>query len=255
MAAPCCNQVTQRLRNAGNLQPEKTANIRIGGLVPLSLTDYPGQLSAVVFCQGCPWRCAYCHNPHLLERRGATEIAWPDVLAFLARRRRLLDAVVFSGGEPTLHAGLPAAIHAVKDMGFAIGLHTAGVHPRRLRAVLPLLDWIGMDIKAPFEDYPRITGVAGSGARALESMKLVIASGIAHEFRTTVHPALLTHEAIFDIARVLRRHGARRYALQEFRAQGCTASGLKTEAPGEEIDAALAHAIARGFEAFEVRHR
>ena len=84
--------------------------LRVGGLVPLSTTDYPDHLSAVVFCQGCPWRCAYCHNPHLLPRRSDSEIAWPDVLAFLDRRRGLLDAVVFSGGEPTLQRALPDAM-------------------------------------------------------------------------------------------------------------------------------------------------
>ncbi|HEX6005079.1 MAG TPA: radical SAM protein, partial [Burkholderiales bacterium] len=79
----------------------------MGGLVALSTTDYPDHLAAVVFGQGCPWRCGYCHNPHLLPKRGVARIAWRDVLAFLERRRGLLDAVVFSGGEPTLQAALP----------------------------------------------------------------------------------------------------------------------------------------------------
>lgn len=235
---------------------EPAGSLRIGGLTALSTTDYPGRLAAVVFCQGCQWRCAYCHNPHLLPRQAQHSdraISWHEVTAFLERRRGLLDAVVFSGGEPTLHAGLPAAIQAVKDMGYAVGLHTAGIHPRRLREVLPLLDWVAMDIKAPFGDYARITGVAGSGGRALDSMLQIIASGIAHEFRTTVHPDQLTRDAILEIAATLQFHGARSYALQEFRAQGCGGNSLKTGASAQRIDAALALAVSTRFETFEVR--
>lgn len=238
------------------LVTEPADGLLIGGLTALSTADYPGWLAAVVFCQGCQWRCDYCHNPHLLPRQvqsSERSISWHDVTAFLERRRGLLDAVVFSGGEPTLHAGLPAAICKVKDMGYAVGLHTAGIHPRKLRIVLPLVDWVAMDIKAPFGDYARITGVAGSGERALESMLQIIASGVAHEFRTTVHPDLLTRDAIFDIATSLQFHGARSYALQEFRAQGCSQGSLALEAQSQHIDAALAHAVASRFETFELR--
>ena len=238
------------------LATEAAGSLSVGGLTALSTTDYPGRLAAVIFCQGCPWRCAYCHNPHLLPRRtrhSERVNSWAAVTAFLERRRGLLDAVVFSGGEPTLHAGLPAAIRAVKDMGYAVGLHTAGIHPRRLRAVLPLLDWVAMDVKAPLDDYARITGVAGSGERALDSMMQIIASGVAHEFRTTVHPDLLTRDAILDITRTLQFHGARCYALQEFRAQGCSEGRLKSEAPTRPVDPALLHVVSSRFETFEVR--
>lgn len=244
--------MTHRPQSAGNLRPEETANLRIGGLVPLSMTDYPGRLSAVIFCQGCPWRCAYCHNPHLLERRSATEIAWPDVLAFLARRRGLLDAVVFSGGEPTLHAGLAAAIRAVKSMKFSVGLHTAGIHPRRLADVLPLVDWVGMDIKAPFPEYPRITGVAGSGERALASARLILASGVAHEFRTTVHAELLSHDAITGICDTLVTMGARHYALQEYRPAGC-ATDLASLSGGHLPGKQLCDQLVAKFDSMAVR--
>ncbi len=84
------------------------ASLRVGGLSPHSSCDWPGQLVATVFAQGCPWACAYCHNPHLLPARGSDEIAWEEVLAFLRTRRGLLDGVVFTGGEPTLQEALPA---------------------------------------------------------------------------------------------------------------------------------------------------
>ncbi len=245
--------VTNRLQNASGAQSAEAANIRIGGLVPLSLTDYPGQLSAVVFCQGCPWRCPYCHNPHLLEHRGPAEIAWPAVLAFLERRRGLLDAVVFSGGEPTLHAGLAAAMRAVKNMGFAIGLHTAGIYPRRLGEVLPLVDWVGMDIKAPFPDYPRITGVAGSGERARASARLILASGVAHEFRTTVQAGLLSHEAVAEVCETLAAMGTRHYALQEYRPAGDAPDHLHPSG-GHLPDRQLCDRLAALFDSMALRH-
>jgi pyruvate formate lyase activating enzyme len=158
--------------------------LRVGGLTRLSATDYPDKLAAVVFCQGCAWRCGYCHNPELQPRGGSKEIAWPDVVAFLGRRRGLLDAVVFSGGEPTLQSGLAAAMREVKALGFLVGLHTAGIVPRRLAEVLPLVDWVAMDVKARFDDHERVTGVRGSAGRAKQSRDLILMSGVACELHT-----------------------------------------------------------------------
>ena len=158
--------------------------LRVGGLTRLSASDYPGKLAAVVFCQGCAWRCGYCHNAHLQPRRGREELAWADVMAFLERRRGLLDAVVFSGGEPTQQALLGEAMAQVKAMGYLVGLHTAGIVPRRLAEVLPLVNWVAMDVKARFEDHERVTGVRGSARRARESRDLILGSGVASEFHT-----------------------------------------------------------------------
>jgi pyruvate formate lyase activating enzyme len=137
--------------------------LRVGGLTPLSTTDWPGMLAAVVFCQGCPWRCGYCHNPDLIPPRGEHEIVWEEIIALLRRRQGLLDGVVFSGGEPTLQGDLAEAMREVRALGFKIGLHSGGAYPDRLAAVLPLVDWVGLDIKAPFDAYARITAAAGSG--------------------------------------------------------------------------------------------
>ena len=158
--------------------------LRVGGLTPLSASDFPDKLAAVVFCQGCAWRCSYCHNPHLLGKRGEREIGWADVVSFLRRRRGLLDAVVFSGGEPTLQAPLASAVREVKALGYLVGLHTAGIVPRRLKAILPLVDWVSMDLKADLRRHHEITGVANSGERALRSYELIVASGVACEFHT-----------------------------------------------------------------------
>jgi pyruvate formate lyase activating enzyme len=226
--------------------------LRIGGLTRLSSTDYPGQLAAVVFCQGCPWRCGYCHNPHLLPACSAVEIAWDDVLAFLRRREGLLDAVVFSGGEPLAQRALADAMRTVKQMGFNVGLHTGGAYPARLAELLPLLDWVGFDVKAPFAEYASVTGVPGSGGQARASARLVVESGVAHEFRTTVHPALLAPAALGRLAGQVTSLGATTYVLQEFRARGCASAAL-ARSTASYLTESFCSGIASRFESFALR--
>src|SRR5574343_2028982 len=146
-------------RSAGTspnrLRPRmRDAELGVGGLTPFTTIDFPGRLAAVVFCQGCPWRCGYCHNPHLHSPRDG-ERPWGEVLGWLETRRGLLDGVVFSGGEPLLQRGLAA--------------------------VLPALDWVGFDVKGPFEDYRRITGAGAGGEAARDSLARLLAAGVDHE--------------------------------------------------------------------------
>lgn len=189
--------------------------IKIGGLTPLTTTDYPGCLSAVVFCQGCAWRCEYCHNAHLLDPGVPGRIEWDDVLNFLDRRKGLLDAVVFSGGEPLLQKNLPGALMKVREMGFRTGLHTSGAYPERLEAAISLVDWVGMDVKAPFDMYETVTHVPGSGRKAKKSVALILESGIDCEFRTTAYR--LANEDILRIEGELERLGAGHYKVQAYR--------------------------------------
>ena len=185
----------------------------------LSTCDWPGQLAAVVFTQGCSWDCSYCHNPHLLDA-GEGEVQWDDVVAFLETRKGLLDGVVFSGGEPTIQPALADAMREVRALGFAIGLHSGGSVPDRLTEVLPLVDWVGFDVKAPFADYAHITRVAGSGERALASLRSLVASGVEFEARTTVHPDLLGSDDLERLSIELSAEGVARWAVQAYRAQG-----------------------------------
>ncbi len=216
-------------RNAGPasaVRRPEAAGLKLGGLTPLSLTDFPGRLSAVLFCQGCPWSCVYCHNPHLIPPDALPARDWVLTLDFLRRRVGLLDAVVISGGEPTLQSGLADAVRDVRRLGFSIGLHTAGPYPERLAEVLPLVDWVGFDVKAEFERYDRINGVPGSGAKARESLRLLVESGVDHECRTTVHPALFSAPQIARLSDSLFAAGVRRHVLQAFRAEGCRDDAL-----------------------------
>ena len=102
------------------------AALRVAAITPFTTIDFPGRLSAVVFVQGCPWRCVYCHNDWMQSRAHAPESSWDEVMKLLSRRKGLLDGVVFSGGEPTVDHALPEAMRTVKSMGFEVGLHTGG---------------------------------------------------------------------------------------------------------------------------------
>lgn len=204
----------------------KSATLQVGGFVPFTTVDYPGHLAAVVFCQGCTWRCRYCHNPHLQPfDRG--RLAWENVLSMLAERRNFLEAVVFSGGEPTAQAALPEAMHAVKELGFKIGLHTAGIFPERFSEVLPMVSWVGLDVKAPLDErYDRITQRSDSFEAPAESLRLLLASGVSYELRTTVHPALVTPEDIAELSSTLEHLHASPTKIQPFRVEGCVDSEL-----------------------------
>ena len=212
----------------------------IGGLTPFTTIDFPGKLAAVLFCQGCPWRCTYCHNPDLIPFAGAA-LAWDEVLDFLRNRRDLLEAVVFSGGEPLAQRALPHAIDTVRALGYAVGLHTAGPSRHRLHAVLGRVDWVGFDVKAPFARYGEVTIVPGERAARMSLIEL-IDSGVPYEVRTTVGAAL-DADALLTMAGELAALGVRRWTLQ--RCSGGRGDAL--------ADAALLARLAQNFEALELR--
>ncbi|HTY21248.1 MAG TPA: anaerobic ribonucleoside-triphosphate reductase activating protein [Geobacteraceae bacterium] len=193
--------------------------IEIGGLLPFTTIDFPGKLAAVLFCQGCSWRCGYCHNRHLIPTMSGAAVSWLEIVALLRRRIGLLDAVVFSGGEPTMQLALPEALRGVRKMGFKVGLHTAGPYPERLRECLPLLDWVGMDIKAPFEEYERITGVPGSGEAASKSAELLRRSGVSHQFRTTLDPYMMEEGRIEQLQHKVRYEWGCELIVQQIKLQ------------------------------------
>ena len=140
----------------------------IAGLVPMSTVDWPDHLTATVFLQGCPWNCFYCHNQALIPALAPGQVAWEEVRALLRRRRGLLDGVVLTGGEALRQDALADAAREVIDMGFQVGLHTAGPYPRRLRdmIVAGLVDWVGLDIKALPEHYGQVVDRANAAAKA-----------------------------------------------------------------------------------------
>jgi pyruvate formate lyase activating enzyme len=206
--------------------------VRIGGLNSFSLSDFPGRVAAVVFTQGCNFRCPYCHNGSLIPMNPSTfeMISQEEIFMFLEKRRTQLSGVVVSGGEPTLQPDLSEFFRRIGSMGYQIKLDTNGSHPEVLAELLMqgLVDFIAMDIKAPFTIYDRITGVCAPKERLEKSIELIARSGIDHEFRTTVVGPLLS-ERDLDIIKEMVPHGSR-HRFQEFRPENALDPELRVSA-------------------------
>jgi pyruvate formate lyase activating enzyme len=189
----------------------------IGGFQPFSLSEYPGRISAVVFCQGCNFRCPYCHNPELVDPERFAP-AWPEdrVMNELSSRRGKVQGVVITGGEPTLHQDLERFIREVRGLGFAVKLDTNGSNPETLERLLAagLLDHVGLDVKAPAHAYAAVARVVVPPQMITRSISLVLASGVDHEMRTTWLPSLLRSGDLLEIAMAVQ--GCRRWVVQRF---------------------------------------
>jgi pyruvate formate lyase activating enzyme len=191
----------------------------LGGLQRHSLIDYPGKVSCVCFFRGCNFRCPYCHNPDLVSR----EIPPLDLLSdqaffdFLETRKGLLDGVVISGGEPTMDENLPAFCERIKDRGFSVKLDTNGSRPGVIRDLLrrSALDYIAMDLKTVPEGYPALVKGRFAPEDLIESIGVLMESGLPHEFRTTCVRPFVDASILERMARLIR--GAERYVLQPYR--------------------------------------
>jgi pyruvate formate lyase activating enzyme len=192
--------------------------MKIGGLHPFTLSDFPGKTAAILFTIGCNFKCPFCHNTALID---AQHPAWPEhlITEFLHKRKKQLDGIVISGGEPTLQPDLIEFIQNLKTLGYATKLDTNGSHPQVLRELIAknLLDYIAMDIKAPFEIYDQLTGIQiplDSINAIKSSIELIAFSNITHEFRTTWPPHLLTQADIEKIKSIVPSQSL--YKIQAF---------------------------------------
>ena len=193
--------------------------MQIAGLVKSSLIDYPGKVSAVIFTQGCNFRCGFCHNASLIRLEAPnfkSQIPNEEVLNFLKKRLEKLDGVVITGGEPTLQPDLVEFIKKIKKLGFSVKLDTNGSSPTVLNNLITkqLIDYIAMDIKNSSERYQETCGYPFSG-NIQESIKLIMDSGIDYEFRTTVLPAFHNKGSVEELIKSIK--GAKRYVIQNFR--------------------------------------
>ncbi len=182
----------------------------IGGLQKTSLLDFPDRISAIVFTAGCNFRCGYCHNPELINSIAPVQ----DVLEFLQSRTGKLDGVVITGGEPCLQKELPEFIKEVKSFGFAVKLDTNGSLPNMLEKVLPDVDYVAMDIKAPLDKYSLIVNRHVDIEKISQSIDMIMSYGVDYEFRTTVVSSQLGFDDFQKIGLLL--NGASRYYLQKF---------------------------------------
>ncbi|MBQ3102605.1 anaerobic ribonucleoside-triphosphate reductase activating protein [bacterium] len=199
----------------------------IGGLQKSSLVDYPSKICTVVFTIGCNFRCGYCHNPELIKKEDC--ISENDFFEFIKSRQGKIDAIVISGGEPTLQEDLEDFIVKCRKLNFLIKLDTNGTNPEVLKNLLSknLLDYIAMDIKAPFEKYPNITRRFLDIEKIKKSIEIIMTSGIDYEFRTTVVRSQLNVEDLITISENIK--GAKKYYLQKFNPKEVLDEKLKNE--------------------------
>lgn len=191
--------------------------MEIQGLQKMTLLDYPGRVACTVFLGGCDFRCPYCHNAELLEGPMPAETDAEGLLAFLQKRRGLLDGVCITGGEPLLRPDLGALLAPIKELGFLVKLDTNGTHPDRLRrlAEAGLVDYAAMDVKNNPGRYAETAGVPGLDLGPIrESAAWLLEGHVDYEFRTTVVREFHDGDSFRAIGPWLR--GARRYFLQSF---------------------------------------
>ncbi len=206
--------------------------MRVGGFQKLSLSDFPGRCSAIVFTQGCNFLCPFCHNGALIPTslHAPPAVEEERIFSYLEKRSRILDGVVISGGEPTIHDDLPLFAGKIRSLGLQVKLDTNGSRPELLRSMLEdsLLDYISMDIKAPFFLYDRLCGIRAPIGDLKESIGLIAGSGIEHDFRTTVVPTLLSGADVTALKSVIPPGSIHR--IQIFRPENAFDPALRTEA-------------------------
>jgi pyruvate formate lyase activating enzyme len=190
--------------------------MKIGGIQKNSLIDYPQKISCVVFASGCNFDCPYCHNPGLAKPPAGDSLLEVDaVVSFLQKRKSFLDGVVISGGEPTLQKDLFEFCQRVQSIGYPVKLDSNGSNPHVIERLIDnhLVDYIAMDIKTDPDRYvPMITKVIDPNA-IRSSIRIIMESGIAHEFRTTCVKSIVDKTDILSIARLIQ--GADLYVLQK----------------------------------------
>lgn len=191
-------------------------NMRFG-LRKMTLLDFPGKVACTVFTCGCNFRCPFCHNASLVRgNQKDMELSFEELFEFLERRKKLLDGVAVTGGEPLLHPGTPELLKKIKSLGYAVKLDTNGSFPEQLEAVITsgAADHIAMDIKSSADAYDRVCGRTGMIGKVRRSIELLKNSGIPYEFRTTVVKGLHTPEDMKGIGQLVA--GAELYFLQNF---------------------------------------
>lgn len=191
--------------------------MKINGLQKLTLLDYPGHTACTVFLAGCDMDCPFCHNSDLITGNAPVQTDDRELMAFLQKRKGILDGVAFTGGEPLLRKDLPDLMARIKEEGYQVKLDTNGNHPEELRRVINagLADYVAMDIKNSAGRYAKTAGVAALDiGRIQESISLLIGGSCDYEFRTTVTAQLHDEESFRGIGPMIE--GAKRYFLQAF---------------------------------------
>lgn len=189
----------------------------VNGLEKLTLLDYPGNVSAMIFTSGCNFNCPYCQNSSLIKQNKEGLISIEEIMDYLKKRKGILDGLVISGGEPTIQVGLKDFITEVRKLGLKIKLDTNGYKPKVLKELIDdnLLDYIAMDIKNTFVKYNEIINIKNPKIDSLkESIDIIKNSKVDHEFRTTI---IKEHHSLESIEEIINLIGDSKYYIQNFR--------------------------------------
>ena len=191
-------------------------DINILGMEKSSFIDYPNNICTVIFTGGCNFRCLYCHNSSIVNNIG-DKIEESEIISFLESRRKFIDALCISGGEPTIQKGLYNFIRKIKKRGFNVKLDTNGTNPDLLKRLIDerLIDYAAMDVKAPLDKYPAITQTSVVTEDIQKSIGILLENKIDYEFRTTICRELLSAEDIKVISEDIK--GCNTYVLQNFK--------------------------------------
>jgi len=196
----------------------------------MSLIDYSPYTSCVVFLSGCNFRCGFCQNPKLLVEVDKTPtISDEELFGFLSKRKKWLDGVVITGGEPCLYSELPLFVKKVKEMGYKVKIDTNGSNPAMLKELVELVDCVAMDIKGSLDRYDEVAGIKVDKEKIKESVKVLMESGVEHEFRMTCVPGLVSKGDFDKIGKWLK--GAKKFFIQQFRNKTCLDTSFEKVKP------------------------
>lgn len=227
--------------------------MKIHGLQKMTLLDYPGKVACTVFLGGCDLCCPFCHNSEILDAGAPAEMDDAALLAFLKKRKGLLDGVAITGGEPLLRSDIFEFLSKVHALGYPVKLDTNGNHPKKLKELVStgLVEYVAMDVKNSPARYAETVGLASfdmTGVR--ESIDFLLGGTVDYEFRTTVVQELHDEQSFEEIGKLIR--GAKRYFLQSFTDRDTVAfAGL--HAPSEENLQQYAEIMTQYVESVEIR--
>lgn len=208
---------------------------RVAAWMPAGMLDWPGRVAVTVFVSGCNLRCPYCHNPSLLTPSDSLG-TWPELCAYIERRRSWIDGLVLTGGEPTCDPQLVPLLETFAALNVPVKLDTNGMEPDVLARILKrkLVSYVALDVKALPAHYQRFTGPTDAEERLTESIRLITRSGVDSEFRTTCYPDVVSRDDLVQIARMLV--GGDRYVLQQFRPDTTLSPKARIHAPWDPTE-------------------
>jgi pyruvate formate lyase activating enzyme len=186
--------------------------MKFSGLQKVSLIDYPNKVASVLFTPGCNLRCPFCHNWRIAVDPKPPFLQEAVALRILESRKKYVDAVVITGGEPTMHKELPKFLAKLKKRGFQVKLDTNGFYPEVLEECLGYVDYVALDVKTSLEKYKLLGAKSTNGL--LRTVEMLKTGKVAYEFRTTLVPEIITVEDVNRICELTK--GAKTHALQQF---------------------------------------